>query len=305
MLMDTLQYAFKDASTRSLLEGIVRCGKLDDRCLTLIPLSSSTDSVARTRDQSAGAHPALRGLVDGAIVHSLPDNHPALMTLRASNTPMVVVDAPELPGVPMVGIRDREAAAQQLDHILELGHSRITIIVERLKPDGRKGFVGRERWANSVERVVRERIRGYESSCEAKGIDFQSVSIVEVGSFDADSARTTAGQVIDDHAPTAIVATSDAMALGALAAAAERHLRVPEDLSVIGFDDAPEAVATGLTTIRQPMVEKGEIAAALLLELLAGLEVDAETILPTSLIIRKTTGAPRVSKSGDSTRPHR
>jgi len=292
MLMDTLQYAFKDASTRSLLEGIVRHGRLDERCLTLIPLSSDA-GVEGISDRLVIPHPGLRGLVDGAIVHSLPDNHPALMTLRASNTPMVVVDAPELPGVPIVGIRDREAAAQQLSHVLELGHTRIAIIVERLKPDGRKGFAGRERWVNSVERVVRLRIRGYEDACAAHGVDFDRASIIEVGAFDPDSARLAAGRLIDDEAPTAIVATSDAMALGVLAAAAERQLNVPEDLSVIGFDDAPEAAAAGLTTIRQPMVEKGEIAASILLRLLAGDEAESETILPTELIVRNTTGVAR------------
>jgi len=290
MLMDTLQYAFKDASTRSLLEGIVRHGRLDERCLTLIPLSSEGGPEG-SKPQSI-THPGLRGLVDGAIVHSLPDNHPALMTLRALDTPMVVVDAPELPGVPFVGIRDREAAAQQLSHVLDLGHTRIAIIVERLKPDGRKGFAGRARWVNSVERVVRERIGGYETACEAHGVDFDRVSIIEVGAFDPDSARSAAGRLIDDEAPTAIVATSDAMALGVLAAAAERQLSVPDDLSVIGFDDAPEAAAAGLTTIRQPMVEKGEIAASILLTLLAGGEAAGETILPTELIVRNTTGPP-------------
>lgn len=123
-------------------------------------------------------------LVDGAIVHSLPDNYPALLTLRARNMPLVIVDAPALPGVPLVGIRDRQAAGSQMRHLLELGHQRIGILVERLRPDGRRGRADPARWSNSPERVVRERIEGYRLAYEEAGHRFDAVPIIEVGAFD-------------------------------------------------------------------------------------------------------------------------
>jgi DNA-binding LacI/PurR family transcriptional regulator len=292
MLMDTLQYAFTDASTKSLLEGIVRSRRLNALALTLIPLPHGDPARSQDGPRNAGAaHAALRGLVDGAIVHSLPDNHPALLTLRARNMPMVIVDAPALPGVPLVGIRDREAASAQLRHVLELGHQRIGILVERLRPDGQRGRANRSRWTNSPERVVRERIEGYRIAYEEAGYHFDAVPIIEVGAFDPHSAAQAATELINGDHPTAIVATSDAMAIGVFEAAKTLDLDIPTDLSVIGFDDAPEAAPLGLTTIRQPMVEKGEHAAAILFDLIDGNQTSDCMILPTVLITRSSTAA--------------
>ncbi|WP_206790331.1 LacI family DNA-binding transcriptional regulator [Amycolatopsis sp. MtRt-6] len=286
MLMDTLEYAFTDPSTRCLLEGIVRTRRFDDLGLTLLPLP-----------HDGGDQAALRGLVDGVIVHSLPDDHPALLTLRARDIPMVVVDAPHLPGVPLVGIADREAGRWQVEHLLDLGHRRLGIIAERLVPDGRHGMVDAERRARCAERVVRERITGYQEACEAADLDFERIPLVEVGGFDLTAGVAAAHSLLAGHDVTAVVATSDTMARAVLDAAAERGLRVPGDLSVIGFDDAPEAAPRGLTTIRQPMVYKGQLAAELLFTQLRGDPKPDDVYLPTDLVRRSTTG-PASLRSG-------
>lgn len=104
-----------------------------------------------------------------------------------------------------------------------------------------------------------------------------------------------AGRALLDRHPdlTAIVCTSDVLALGVLKAAAERGLRVPEDLSVAGYDGIDEAHEVGLTTIQQPLVEKGQVAGRLLLSATADRPRRRE-VLPTQLRIRRTTGpAPR------------
>jgi DNA-binding LacI/PurR family transcriptional regulator len=284
MLMDTLSYAFTDPSTKLLLEGVVQSHKLDDLALTLLPLPHDATSLAD------GGRSALRGLVDGVIVHSLPDDHPALLVLRSRRIPIVIVDAPRLTGVPLVGIRDREAARAQVRHVMDLGHTSIGLIVERLRPDGHRGIVDATRRHESVERVNRERVEGYREEFEAAGVDFDSVPMVEAGAFDEASAATVIRTLLDTHDVSAIVATSDTMAISAVKVARERGLRVPEDVSVIGFDNAPDAEAFALTTIRQPMMEKGHIAATMLFKLLSGdNEVDS-VILPHELVVRGTTG---------------
>jgi len=291
MLMDTLSYAFTDPSTKALLEGVVQDHKLDELALTLLPLPHSVESknsaAAPTND---GGRSALRGLVDGVIVHSLPDDHPGMLVLSSRNVPMVIVDAPRLPGVPLVGIQDKSAARQQVRHVLELGHHDVGVVVERLKPDGFRGIVDASRRNESVERVNRERVKGYREEYESAGRDFSAMPMVEAGAFDLNSAAAAARLLLDSHQLTAVVTTSDTMAMGVINVARERGLRVPEDLSVIGFDDAPGAGECGLTTIRQPMVEKGHIAAQKLIELMSGnLEVDS-VILPVELLVRDTTG---------------
>jgi DNA-binding LacI/PurR family transcriptional regulator len=92
--------------------------------------------------------------------------------------------------------------------------------------------------------------------------------------------------------PTAVLAMSDMAALGLMAAAREAGVRIPEDLSVVGFDDLPMAAwaQPGLTTVRQPIVEKGRQAARLLIDSLAGKAVHSPNPLPTELILRGSTG---------------
>lgn len=303
MLMDTLEYAFTDPSTRSLLQGIVQTRRFDDLALTLLPLPRHGTS-ADGDPPRGGDEAARRGVVDGVIVHSLPDDHPALLTLRSRGIPMVIVDAPHLPGIPLVGIQDRQAARHQVDHLLELGHRRIGILAERLLPDGCHGVVDAERRGRSTERVVRERIRGYEAACSAAGLDFERVPIVEAGGFTVAEGMAAARTLLDGDEVTAVVTTSDTMAVATLAVARERGLRVPEDLSVVGFDDAPEAERHGLTTIRQPMVRKGSLAAEILFALLRGEAGPGDVVLPTELLRRATTSHPRQGRATLGHSPH-
>lgn len=295
MVMDTLQYAFSDWSTKSLLQGVVESHRIDDCALTLLPLPHNIESAADpARRVSDGGRSALRGLVDGVIVHSLPDDHPALLVLRSRRIPIVVVDAPRMPGVPLVGVRDREAAREQMEHILRLGHTRIGVIADRLIPDGHRGWVTPQRRRSGTERVVRERLHGYAEALEAAGLDLDALPLIEAGAWDDESALGAARSMLAEHNVTAIVATSDTMALGVLTVAEERGSSVPADLSVIGFDDVPAADEAGLTTVRQPMVEKGRIAANILMDLIAGnLEHEEQLTLPTELIVRSSTAKPK------------
>ncbi|MGW3472265.1 LacI family DNA-binding transcriptional regulator [Saccharopolyspora sp. NPDC000995] len=286
MVMDTLKYAFTDPSTKCLLEGVVRSDRLSDQALTLLPLPHEPEPVTGRGRQ------ALRGLVDRVIVHCLPDDHPGLLALRSRNIPIVVVDPPRIPGVPLVDIPDREAARSQLEHLLGLGHERIGIIAERLLPDGFHGPVSSDRRAKTTERVVRERLEGYREAFEAAGEDFERVPIVEAGAFDFTSGARSARALLHEHDLTAVVATSDTMALAALDVARQRGLNVPTDLSIIGFDDAPDAQIHGLTTIRQPMIEKGRLAAEMLFEMLSDALEPSDVTLPTELVVRETTAPP-------------
>ncbi|MCG3754750.1 LacI family DNA-binding transcriptional regulator [Amycolatopsis sp. Poz14] len=282
MVMDSLEYAFTDPSTRALLEGIAQSRKFDDHALTLVPLPRSPVAA----DDGLPDQAALQGIVDGMIVHCLPDDHRSLRTLQSRGLPMVVVDAPLLPGVPRVCVQDRLAAQDQMRHLLDLGHRKTGVLAERLSPDGRRGLAGPGRRAESTERVVRERVAGY------LDVAAGPVSVMEAGGFDRAAGTAAAHELLDTAPLTAIAATSDTMAIAALEAARARGLRVPDDLSVIGFDDAPDAERWSLTTMRQPMREKGRIVAEMLHDLLNG-RTPAETVeLPVDLVVRETTAPP-------------
>ncbi len=294
MIMDELPYAFTDPSTVALLRGIAEINEQSNVALSLFPLQKSI-----ANDPASGTSLAVRGFVDGLIVHSLPDHYPGIEVAIRQGIPLVVVDAPLIEGTPFVGIDDFEAGRAQMRHLVEQGHRGIGIVVERLRPDGVRGEVSARRLARSTERVVSARLKGYLSVLEDVGLGFGEVAIVEAGGFDEAAADWAAAQLLARPGLSAIATTSDVMALAVLKAARESGIAVPSALSVIGFDDIPEAAGAGLTTIRQPLIDKGREAARILDALLGaapGEQQVERTIFPTECIVRATTAPPPAAK---------
>src|SRR5262249_11701462 len=136
---------------------------------------------------------------------------------------------------------------------------------------------------------IRERLTGYLDACGAFGIHDSAIALIEAAGIDMASGVEAAERLMTESAPTAIVATSDVHAVAALKVLAHKGLSVPEDVSVIGFDDAPIADLVGLTSVRQPLEEKGRTAAEILLDLIAGRR-RRRSVKSTQLITRSTTG---------------
>lgn len=291
MVMDKLSYAFADPSMIALLRGIGEIGELSNVALTLFPLNNRR--IQGEDAQSGQTSLAVRGLVDGLIIPTMPDDHPMVRAVIQQKIPFVVVDSPMIDGAHYVGIDDRGAARQQMRHLLELGHRRIGIVIDRLNPDNQRGEVSLQRFRSSTEMIVRERLTGYLEEAAEAGLGFDDLHIVEAGGFDATAGQAAASSLLNKYPVTAMVACSDVMALASMAAARALQVRVPEDLSIIGFDDIPEAAAAGLTTIRQPMVEKGVYAARFLVDLLnsppGGAEPPKRKIFQTQLVVRTST----------------
>jgi DNA-binding LacI/PurR family transcriptional regulator len=133
-------------------------------------------------------------------------------------------------------------------------------------------------------------LRGLEDGLE---VPWETVPVLETPVNSVENGGAGAHVLLDAHPGlTAIVAMSDVLALGVLEAARERGLSVPYDLSVTGFDDAPAAVEAGLTTVAQPLLDKGRVAGGLLLD--EGDHTEPRLrMLPTSLVVRGTTSPPR------------
>jgi DNA-binding LacI/PurR family transcriptional regulator len=163
-----------------------------------------------------------------------------------------------------------------------------------LATGGHNGPAGPERQAAATFSISRARLTGYADALRAAGLRWEDVEVQErtpnsVGAG-LDGARALLAR---RPRPTAILATSDVLAIGALRAARELELPVPEALSVAGFDDAPDAalVTPALTTVRQPLLDKGIVAARLLLDPGPGAGAE-EVLLPTELAVRASTGPP-------------
>ncbi|MGY1650710.1 LacI family DNA-binding transcriptional regulator [Geodermatophilus sp. SYSU D01119] len=288
-----LSYAFDDPVAVALLAGASAVAEPAGAGLLLVP--GSTDA----RRRLAAVHGAV---VDGLVVCSLGDDDPLLAAAAARGLPLAVVDQPRparlaelgAPGTPWVGVDDRAAAAAVAEHLLALGHRRLAVVSFGMHAEPiERGLAGAGVQEAATYAVTRDRLAGYRDAVERAGLDWSAVPVWHGEDSTPDVGAAGAEAVLDlSPAPTALLCLSDRLAEGALAVAARRGLRVPEDLSVAGFDDAAPAAALGLTTVRQPVREKGRAAAAALLAAIAGRPAPPRLTLPTELVVRATTGPP-------------
>ena len=285
---EDLPFAFSDRTATLFLQGVAEACRERHANLLLI--------AARTAGE---ASPALGGLpeavrdaaVDGFILYSLARDSPVIAPIQARGLPLVVVDQPRLSGVAHIGIDDFGAARQVAEHLLALGHRSFAILSLHLKPDGQNGPASPERIAAATYEVAAARLNGYRNALAAAGVAPETAPVVECALNDERQARDLTAPLLRRAAadrPSAILAMSDRLALGAAAAAREAGIAVPEDLSVTGFDDIADSTLTELplTTIRQPHAEKGRTAVRMLTS-----PVLAEVrVLATELVVRASSG---------------
>ena len=216
---------------------------------------------------------------EGLVVVSLHLSDEERAALEAAGIRPVLVDA-EAPGLSSLVVDDELGGVMATQHLLELGHRRVAFVGD-LERDP-FGFTSSER-----------RHRGYLRALATAGLE-RDPELERTGKHSQDNARGQAAALFGSHGPpSAVFAASDTQALGVLQAAREAGLRVPEDVSVIGFDDIAVADLVGLTTVRQPLVDSGFRAAELVLAEAADASRPAEQVeLPLELRVRGTTGPP-------------
>ena len=213
---------------------------------------------------------------DGLLVVSTNPPDLEVERINAAGLPCVLVDAVHA-SLPSIAVDDVAGGEMATRHLIELGHRRIALIGDP-PPEFRFD------WS-------RDRTRGYEQALSRAGIEVRPEYVRE-GTRLLHVARGIAAELLAlPERPTAVFAASDTQAIGAIEAARAAGIRVPEELSVIGFDDIEVASYVGLTTVRQPLFESGRRGAELLLRALSGRQVDVRTeLLPLELVVRSTTG---------------
>ena len=207
------------------------------------------------------------GITDGVIVVA-----PAATTF-STTLPVVVVDPNNVtPDCPVVIATNRSGALSAMEYLIGLGHRRI-------------GFIsGRPELQSAVRRLL-----GYKDSLYQAGIPLDP-DLIQTGDYSRQTGFACAQRLLNlSDPPTAIFAANDQSAFGAIQAAQQAGLRVPDDLSVVGFDNIPEASYTnpGLTTIDQLIDEMGCIATEMLINLIEGNSLESNVYkMPTQLIVR-------------------
>jgi DNA-binding LacI/PurR family transcriptional regulator len=215
--------------------------------------------------------------VDGVIVISLPLTAAEVRALHRDGVPAVLIDVAQAM-LPHIAIDDVGGGALAARHLLDAGHRRVAFIGD--VKDETFGFASSER-----------RLQGFRSALRAGGATLPA-GYVKRGPFGRESAGRLTRQLLGlRERPTAVFAASDVQAFGVLDAAARVGLTVPDDLSVIGFDDIELASAIGLTTVRQPLRESGRLGARLLLSALDGGGA-VPTALPELTVVERRTVGP-------------
>ncbi|GIF50124.1 LacI family transcriptional regulator [Asanoa ferruginea] len=193
---------------------------------------------------------------------------------------LVVIDPVNLPrtDVVSVGATNWSGGLEATDHLIRLGHQRIA-------------FIG----GPVASSPSRARLHGYRAALENAGIRADP-ALIRNGSFDFPSGLALGGELLDaDNPPTAVFAASDPTAMGVFAAAQARDLRIPSQLSIVGFDDTYLTVMStpALTTVRQPLRDMGRVALRTLLRLISGEPLDSHHVeLATTLVLRESTAPP-------------
>src|SRR5918993_22509 len=281
-----LSYAFDDPAAVSFLRGLSAVTENADLGLLLVPAAGPGSTAGR--DPRAAA----RAAVDGFVVYSMSEAEPLLAAALGRELPMVVVDQPLKEGVPFVGVDDEAAARKDAEHLLHLGHERFAIVSFALSPGGRDGIANPVRQEQAAFRVSRLRLQGYRAALEEAGLLWSKVPVYECpGSSKKLGQRAAEALLSPEHRPTAILTSSDQLALGVIAWATERGLSVPEDVSVVGFDDIPAAASANppITTVHQDHAEKGLLAGRMLIAQLRKEDGPNAGPLATSLVVRGST----------------
>ena len=217
--------------------------------------------------------------VDGVLILSLPPKERDLDFLENANIPIVFIDAhhSKLTNISSITVDDIEGGYKATQYLISLGHKKIGFIGDNI--DNPFNFTS-----------SRDRFMGYKKALEEENIEFQNRFYAEDKHERYAAQRLATKMLSQVDRPTAIFAASDTQAMGILEASKNLDIKVPQDLSVIGYDDVEMAEYLKLTTIRQMLFESGERGVELLLSHLDNVNLTpVHEVLPTELIVRETT----------------
>jgi DNA-binding LacI/PurR family transcriptional regulator len=281
LLSERLSYAFSDPFAIEFLTGLSEVVEEHGISIVLMPLSRRIDGASSPTSVAERDLAAVRNAnIDALAILSLPTDHPAAMVAKARGIRLVTTDMSSDPDSSWVAIDDYGAGVMVGEHLAALGHRDIAVLVETNQPAGSPAQALREAQLGFLDYAAR--IAGLRQAVAGQ------VMIISGGHNSIESGATATSWLLDhDRTPTAIVGLSDVLAFGALQVLASRGLSVPADISVCGFDDIAEAQAANLTTVHQPIREKGQHVGRLLID---PESQPRQVLLPISLISRGTTG---------------
>jgi DNA-binding LacI/PurR family transcriptional regulator len=291
MITEPLNYSFSDPAALDFVAGLAESCEEAGQGLLLV-------AIGPNRSVDDGSAAVLAAGVDGFIVYSASDDDPYVSVVQQRQLPVVVVDQPkDVPGTSKVCIDDRVAMRRLAEYVVGLGHQEIGLLTMRLGRDWphggpRPAVADPERVQTPHFHVQRERIHGVYDAMKDAGLQQDSLTVVEsYEHLPTSGGAATAVALEVNPRITALMCTTDVLALSAMDHLRAHGIYVPGQVTVTGFDGVPDALARGLTTVKQPSVEKGRRAGHLLHNPpRSGLPVIE--VLDTELVRGRTSGPP-------------
>jgi DNA-binding LacI/PurR family transcriptional regulator len=286
LFTETLSFAFSDPYAVGFLQGLAEVAERHRTSLLLVPIDSEPDGAGQTSTVEA----VRKAVVDGFCLYCVDDDNPAAEVIRSRGVPLVTTTPPTDPSLAYVGIDDETAAFAAGEHLARLGHHRIGVIIDQWKgakptsvPTGTEPTAV-ERVLDVAGRSARARFWGYRRALP----DAEILPVAAARNSRPAGHAAAVELLYRVDRPTAILTTSDVLALGVLDAARQRGLTPGVDLSVVGFDDVPDAASVGLTTVHQSMLDRGRVVGLMLLE--PDAITERQVLLPAELVVRASTG---------------
>lgn len=281
VLTDSMVAAFRDDVATAFFGALAEELAPTGLAVTLIPLYGSDDLI-----------PARDVAIDAALVYACPSVAPAVDWLIRRQLPLVFVDREPTPDAASVTLDEESGGRLGADHLVSLGHRHVGLLTVAFH--GLHGIVA-DPAAAGGDFVARGRVAGWVHTLRAAGVRITAVQMRE--NTENDGYEGAALLLDTDDRPTGVLCFSDLMAWGAIRAAHDLSLTVPQDLSIVGFDDSRLArrVRPALTTVRQDVAAKGRAAAVALTEAIArrragSTDEPEHVVLPTELVVRHSTG---------------
>lgn len=269
VLRQSPEHVAADALLPETLRGLVSAARSDRYRVLVEPLPPGGGTYA----DLVRSHQT-----DGLVISGPRSDDDELRQLADDGFPIVLQGALDGVDLPSVDVDNRAAAARAVGHLTALGHRRIACITN----------------APLAYTAAADRLQGYRDAVTAAGLAVDEELIAE-GDFDSTSGERAMRPLLElEEPPTAVFAASDVVAFGVLSTLREAGLRVPADISLVGFDDIALAAYADppMTTIHTPAFELGETAGRIVLDLVGGRTVRTRTVLPTELVVRQSTGPP-------------
>jgi len=257
LLADCLAYNFSDPVASLFLEGVA--STLDKQNVNLLLLPVCAENYRNTQVET---------IPDSYIVYGKPSDMRILERLNRQGKPLVTVDfdARIAHGV-SVNVNNRQAAKKAALHAIRNADDKVAILGLRLANNDQIGVADIEQLFEFDESISRRRLEGYRDALAERQIELKDDAIWHIPQHDPLPVQVMVrGLLSAPERPNVLLCMSDKIAISALQAAQDLKLRVPNELHIVGFDDIPEAQQVGLTTIQQPLFDKGRIAAEILLQ---------------------------------------